>query len=83
MIKRGKDLLPGIREKVESGALKGLIQTNEEIVGDDYWTKTFQNVIKAFKMYPQFFLIATYNITTLQMKWLNQIILNLLEVLMY
>lgn len=53
--KNGKDLLPGIREKVELGELKGLIQTNEEIVGDDYWTKTFQNVIKAFKMYPQYF----------------------------
>ena len=33
--KNGKDLLPGIREKVELGELKGLIQTNEEIVGDD------------------------------------------------
>lgn len=53
--KKGNDLLPGIREQVLSGELTGLIQTNEEIVGDDYWTKTFQNVIKAFKMYPKFF----------------------------
>ncbi len=53
--KNGRDLLPIIRERVLRGELKGLIQTNEEIIGDDYWTKTFQNVIRAFKNYPKYF----------------------------
>ncbi len=52
--KTGKDLLPELRQKVLSGELTTLAQTNEEIVGDAYWDKTFKNIIRAFKMYPRY-----------------------------
>ena len=52
--KSGKDLLPELREKVLSGELESLAQTNEEIIGDAYWDKTFRNIIRAFKMYPKY-----------------------------
>ncbi len=52
--KTGKDLLPELRQKVLSGELTNLAQTNEEIVGDAYWDKTFKNIIRAFKMYPRY-----------------------------
>ncbi|MDQ0151079.1 6-phospho-alpha-glucosidase [Eubacterium multiforme] len=53
--KEGHDILPEIRERVLSGELTALNQTNEEAVGDNYWNKTFKNIIKAFKMYPKYF----------------------------
>ena len=52
--KEGKDLLPQLREDVVSGKMTGFNAVQDEGKLDDYWFKTFNNVIKGFKAYPDF-----------------------------
>lgn len=52
--KAGKDLLPQLREDVLSGKITGFNAVQDEGKLDDYWFKTFNNVIKGFHAYPDF-----------------------------
>lgn len=52
--KEGKDLLPEIRKDVLDGKLIEFYDSGDEGKTDDYWTKTFNNVIKGFRAYPDF-----------------------------
>ncbi|MCC0627715.1 6-phospho-alpha-glucosidase [Clostridioides sp. ES-S-0108-01] len=52
--KKGEDLLPKLREEVLSGKVTGLSADKDEGKLDEYWYKTFNNVIKGFKAYPDF-----------------------------
>lgn len=53
--KEGKDLLPQFREDILNGKITKLSpEKNDEIGGDDYWQKTFNNVLKGYKAYPDY-----------------------------
>lgn len=51
----GKDLLPQLREDVLSGKTDTLLLTNDEIIGDQYWVETYQEMVSIFKRYPEYF----------------------------
>ena len=52
--KEGKDLLPEIRKDVLDGKLTEFYESGDNGKTDDYWTKTFNNVIKGFRAYPDY-----------------------------
>lgn len=52
--KEGKDLLPEIRKDVLEGKLTEFCKSGDGGKTDDYWTKTFNNVIKGFRAYPDY-----------------------------
>lgn len=52
--KEGKDLLPEIRKDVLEGKLTEFYESGDNGKTDDYWTKTFNNVIKGFRAYPDY-----------------------------
>ena len=52
--KEGKDLLPEIRKDVLEGKLTEFCESGDGGKTDDYWTKTFNNVIKGFRAYPDY-----------------------------
>lgn len=52
--KAGNDLLPKLRQEVLDGTLKNFDKVEDDGKTDDYWEKTFNNIIKGFKAYPDY-----------------------------
>lgn len=52
--KSGKDLLPQLREDVLSEKLQSFHSVEDLGKLDDYWLKTFNNVVKGMRAYPDF-----------------------------
>lgn len=52
--KEGKDLMPQMREDILSGKLEVFDDISDENKTDDYWVKTFNNVIKGFRAFPDY-----------------------------
>jgi len=50
----GVDLLPQLRKDVQSGQTTTLLQTNEETIGDQYWSDTYKRMIRLFKLFPEY-----------------------------
>lgn len=51
----GVDLLPQLREDVLSGKIDTLLMSNEDTVGDDYWTESYKQMVSLFKRFPDYF----------------------------
>ncbi len=50
----GHDLLPQLREDILSGKVTSFITDKTKSTIDEYWYKTFNNVIKGMRAYPDF-----------------------------